>query len=63
MPVSFKDNNGQDIEPGDTVRITKEVIVQTVEATGEGSVISYADRQNGKLCIACDEVEKIAPRP
>lgn len=62
MPVEFKDNKGADIEPGDIVKITREVEVQTVQGTREGVVLTYADGQNGQASIPCSDVEKTASR-
>jgi uncharacterized Zn ribbon protein len=62
MPVEFKDKKGVDIEPGDKVTIIKEVEVQTVQGTREGVVLTYADGQNGRVEIACDQVEKTGSR-
>ena len=62
MAVEFKDNTGTDIEPGDTVEIVKSVVVESVEATREGSQLTYSDGQNGRAYIDCDQVKKTASR-
>lgn len=62
MAVEYKDSKGQDIEPGDTVKITFEVTVESVVSTREGSNLTYADQQQGQVTVACDQVEKTASR-
>ena len=62
MPVEFKDKMDVDIEPGDKVRITFEVTVETVEGTIEGATLTYADRERGRMVVKCSEVVKTASR-
>jgi len=65
MAVEFLDINGVTLEPGDTVRITFEVTVETLFANrgDPNSSMTYADRQEGAITVPCDKVEKTASRP
>jgi len=62
MPVTFKDSKNQDIEPGDTVRIIIEVLVETVEGNERGSQLTYADPQRGRVYVPCGDVERTQSR-